>query len=581
MSKKPVTLRPSSEEIATFRASGQFDEAWYVKEYADVSQSGMDAAEHYLWLGRRIGRHATKQESDRAAGIGLSWCIVVTPHVSFIGHSLAEGLKRHGWSVDVTLSMPDQFTHDYYIILCAQMFDRLPPGEKRIIYQLEQSASSRWFSDHYIQDMENSLAVLEYSIQNMTFLEGKGIAYPHVYYLPIGASLSYGAHEKVEKDIDLLFYGDYKSSPRRQRLLQVAESHFKVVRADTVFGDDIKKLIGRSKAVLNLHYYEGAQLEMPRVQECLSLGTPVVSEDSADQDEYEHLDGAVTFFETDNPDAMLNALFELVVHTEDSSAKVQRAVEFWQRRHLFMLDRFLIGVGILPTTALGDLTSESVLEDSVYALSLPETTGRREVFNIETRTSDTCVFDGIRRRPGWIGCGMSYKYLCRSALNSGVQRFTIMEDDVLLPYNHSQNMEVVHRYLTEKAGEWDIFSGVIAHLHDDTKVLHVEKFGGLEFITIDRMTSTVYNIYSRRAMKVISSWNQLNHDSQNNTIDRFLENSGLRIVVTDPYIVGHREDMNSTLWGFNNSQYRDMIRESQRKLSEIKKMWLGKDIRQI
>lgn len=574
MSDNPTLARPAPEAIAALRASGTFDEAWYLREYPDVAKAGLDAAEHYLWLGRRLGRHPSLRQHDRAAGIGLSWCVIATPHVLFIAHSLAEGLRRHGWAVEIALSMPEQFAHDYYIVLCAQMFDRLPPGEKRIIYQLEQSASSRWFSEKYLSDMENSLAVLDYSLQNIEFLEGKGIAYPQVYYLPIGTSPSYGSKIASAKDIDVLFYGDYKSCPRRQRLLDWAETRFKVVRADTVFGDEMKALIARSKLILNLHYYEGAQLEMPRIQESLSLGTPVASETTDDQGDYPDLDDAVTFFDASNPEAMLAAISSVLGNPHAANQAVATAVETWHRRHSFMVDRFLLGAGILPSDALDRMAPEPVTEGALYALSLPETIKRRRIFDAETRAPDTRVFDGIRRKPGWIGCGMSYKYLCMSAMKAGVQQFAIMEDDTLLSADHAQKMGIVLDYLEEHQGEWDVFSGVIAHLHEDTKVSNVTSHRGLDFVTINKMTSTVFNIYSTNAIRLLAQWDQNNMDAERNTIDRYLEHSGLRIVVMDPYLVGHREELHSTLWGFQNTQYRDMIAESELRLSQLKSEWL-------
>ncbi len=560
-------------DTAALRASGQFDPSWYLAEYPDVARTGLDPAVHYLWIGKRLGRFGRRTEYERARGIGLSWCIVATPHVLFIAHSLAEGLRRHGWTVSITLEMPEYFTDDHYIVLCAQMFDRLPPGEKRIIYQLEQSASSRWFSDQYLSDMENSFAVMEYSLQNIEFLAGKGIAYPQVYYMPIGASPSYAGVLPATKDIDILFYGDYKSCPRRQRLLDWAETRFKVVRADTVFGDDIKALIMRSRMVLNLHYYEGAQLEMPRIQECLSLGTPVVSETTSDQGDYPDL-GGVTFFESGNSQAMMAAIAAVLDDPQAAAQGVRAAAEAWHRRHLFMLDRFLVGTGILPTEALDQMVAEPVTDGALYALSLPETIQRRRVFDAETRTPTTQVFDGIRRRPGWIGCGMSYKYLCQSALKAGVKQFAIMEDDALLSDKHNLYFNTILQYLSQIEGQWDIYSGVIAHLHDDTNVIDVQRFNGIDFITIDRMTSMIFNIYSYRAIKLISGWNQNNDDADRNTIDRFLENSNLKIVVTHPYMVGHREELHSTLWGFQNTQYSEMILESERKLGVLKEKWL-------
>ena len=44
------------EDVAALKASGAFDEEWYVNEYLDVRQSGIDPARHYLWLGVRLGR---------------------------------------------------------------------------------------------------------------------------------------------------------------------------------------------------------------------------------------------------------------------------------------------------------------------------------------------------------------------------------------------------------------------------------------------------------------------------------------------------------------------------------------------
>lgn len=57
MSDTPNTARPSPDQIAAFRASEAFDEAWYLTEYPDVAKAGMNPAEHFLWLGRRLGRN--------------------------------------------------------------------------------------------------------------------------------------------------------------------------------------------------------------------------------------------------------------------------------------------------------------------------------------------------------------------------------------------------------------------------------------------------------------------------------------------------------------------------------------------
>ena len=48
--------RVSVVDIANLRNSGTFDEQWYLDTYPDVGASGIDPAEHYLWIGGKLGR---------------------------------------------------------------------------------------------------------------------------------------------------------------------------------------------------------------------------------------------------------------------------------------------------------------------------------------------------------------------------------------------------------------------------------------------------------------------------------------------------------------------------------------------
>ena len=119
------------------------------------------------------------------------WGIMATFHTLFIAHLVASRLRAHGWKVDIMTSAPSGFPHKMYVVICPQMFKLLPPSGKRIVYQMEQSISSRWFTDDYIKTLQNSLAILEYSLFNVRFLAGKGVAYPNVHYLPVGADIAY------------------------------------------------------------------------------------------------------------------------------------------------------------------------------------------------------------------------------------------------------------------------------------------------------------------------------------------------------------------------------------------------------
>lgn len=492
-----------------------------------------------------------------------TWGIMTPPHTIYLARLIAEQLKRHGWGVHIMTEAPTSFRCDWYIVLCPQIFSRLPPGERRIVYQLEQSVSSRWFTAEYFKTLNESLAVLDYSLKNIGFLEGKGIGYPHVFYLPIGASNSYGQIVgRQEKTCDVLFYGDSNSSPRRRQMLAALRQHFNVRVANELFGQDMLVAIKQARVVINLHYYEHALLEMPRIQECLSLGVPVVSESAQDQGDYPELHSAVRFFEEGSIPAMLSAV-RLALDRPVSAEEVREAASLGARRFDFMFDRLLVGMGFLPSLHVRHMQLPIPTSADRIALSLPETISRRKVF--EAAKPNACfVFDGMRRRPGWIGCGLSYLALAQYALAAGKSSLTVMEDDVILPPDFEEKLTVIREYLDTCSGQWDVFAGVIASLHPDYSILSVEVFKDLTFVTIDKMTSTVFNIYSDGFLRLLKSWNPENLDAASNTIDRFIESSAnLRVVVMLPYFVEHREEVHSTLWGFQNTQYRDMIAESQ------------------
>ncbi|MES2741857.1 MAG: methyltransferase domain-containing protein [Pseudomonadota bacterium] len=494
------------------------------------------------------------------------WAVMTTPHTLFLGHLIAARLRALGWQAEVLSGAPTGFPHDMYIVVCPQMFKILPPGPKRIVYQMEQSVSSRWFTDSYFKILENSLAVLDYSLINIEFLAAKGIAYPNVYYLPVGADRAYRpATARPAPCCEVLFYGDANSSPRRRAMLTSLSAHFKVQVCSEMFGAGMIDQIRSARVVINLHYYEDALLEMPRIQECLSLGVPVVSEAARDQGDYPELAGAVSFFEAGNHDAMVEAV-RLALSAPAAEAALEHAVARGAQRFGFMFDRFLVAMGLVSAGRLVNHVLPIPADASRIALSLPETITRRRIFQAN-RPAGCAVFDGVRLRPGWVGCGLSYLSLARHALRYHMQRLTVIEDDALLPPDFEQKMAVVKAYLDAREGSWDVFAGVIASLHADVKVLEVEVFQGVRFVTVDRMTSMVCNIYSESALRLLAAWDPDHRDDQVNTIDKYLERQvSLRVIVALPFLVGHREEVFSTLWGFQNSQYRELIQGSEQTL---------------
>ena len=505
------------------------------------------------------------------AGISgqMCWGIMTTPHTLFIAYLIADRLRVHGWKVEIFTEAPQNFQSDYYVVICPQMFKKLPPGEKRVAFQMEQSVSSRWFTDSYLEMLNNSLSVLEYSLVNIEFMATKGVAFPHVHYLPVGAATKYGDKtNSIEKTYDILFYGDSLSSLRRREMLDALSQYFSVRVVNEVFGNEIEELIKQARLVINLHYYENALLEMPRIQECLSLGVPVVSESTQDQNDYPELAGVVHFFEQGSIPAMLSKMKE-VLESPISPEKIAASVKLSEQRFGFMFDRFLVALGFLPASYIKQLSLMLPSNVNRIALSLPETIGRRRAFELE-RPADCNIFDGIRRNPGWVGCGLSYVALTEFAIKQGLNSLTVMEDDVILPPDFEPKMAIINEFLDARPAQCDVFAGIIASLHSDVKIVSVDVFKGITFVTINKMTSMVFNIYSEKVLHLLASWDPENLDDKFNTIDRFLERqSDLRVVVTLPFFVGHREEAHSTLWGFQNNQYNDMINESEISLGNM------------
>ena len=499
-----------------------------------------------------------------------SWGILTTPHTLFIAESIERRLRRHGWDVHLMMEPPDLFFHDFYVVICPQMFKRLPPYEKLVSFQMEQSVSSRWFNARYLDILNNSVAVLEYATHNLPFLKKKGISYPHVNYLPIGGEHRHGdAPPSSVKTCDVLFYGDNLGSPRRQRMLSALMRKFEVHVENDTFGPAMEQAIRGARVVVNIHYYENALLEVPRIWECLSLGTAVVSETARDRGDYPELEDAVGFFDEGSVTSMLLAVEEALEKPVSKQA-MHKAVELSSERFSFMFDRFLIEMNFLPSTHVNEIDLPVSGSADKIILSMPETYERRRAVLSEPELNGWTLFDGIRRQPGWVGCGLSYHVLARHAILHDMDRLVVAEDDLFLTEDFPRRFEIVNRYLDQRSEQWTMFCGLISDLHEDTNVLSVEDFEGMTFATIDKMTSTVFSIFNRNTFQILASWNFEDLDPHTNTIDRFIENhERLRIVVTIPFLVRQNDGLNSVLWGIDNTEYSKMITNSEDRLRKM------------
>ena len=493
--------------------------------------------------------------------------ILVTPHTQFVAHLLESTLCKYGFVIDVSVGECHTYSDDVHIVICPQMFKVLP--NRYIAFQMEQSVSSRWFTDEYIRTLQDSYAILDYSLQNIGFLQDKDVSYKQLFWMPIGAYPNYKDYllsskrwdGSLSEQAEVVFYGD-PNNDRRMMYLNALKEKFKVKIISEKFGNELYRELLSAKVVVNIHYYENALLETTRIFECLSLGLQVVSEESSDMIQYTGLDKYVSFVKMGDVDQMIDKVAELLEKNQSSSRPVEpndKATTFYLSRMLLSLD--MIGFEQFHQVCGFDSITPNAM--NMYCLGLPENIQRRQSF-MNDNQYQIDVFDGLRHSVGWVGCGLSYKYLMTYAKERGLDYIIVCEDDVEFPANFTEKLAEIMDYLKQTPHNWDVFSGLIADLHYTTQILRIDAYKNNEYIYIDKMTSMVFNIYNKSFFEKISCWDNLDTDVETNTIDRYIEmHGGLRVVTTSPFLVGHKEDQTSSLWGFNNSNYSDMFSKTQ------------------
>lgn len=507
--------------------------------------------------------------------------ILATQHTLFVAHLIEKNLLDCGIKGHVSTAYSvEQDMGQMHIVVCPQMFKQLP--RNYIAFQMEQSVNSRWFTDEYFSRLNNAVAIFDYSLKNIEYLLDKGIPYQKLFYMPISSFPDYPAHladngyvlddQKGDIHAEVLFYGD-PNCERRKAYLQELKKHFNVTVASEVFGDKLTRMVKNAKVVVNIHYYENALLETTRLYETISLGTPVVSESSSDIVEHEDLQDVIDFCPIGDIPAMVEKIQNLLSDKEYYNERKEKIKHFTNvdNKNNYYLRRYLLSIDKLNFSQYKSIFSFEQFQTGDVprlCLSLSETPVRRKAF-FASPSHGFQFFEGIRYRIGWIGCGMSYKYMLSGMLASKAEMGIICEDDVIFPVDYDNKLNKIINHLQSTEAKWHIFAGIIAHLHEDTKVLDVKVIDGIEYIYIDKMTSMVMNIYSRRGMELISQWDEKNIDAETNTIDRYVESAqDLVVVTTLPFLVGYAEEQQSTLWGFENSQYTSLIKASEKLLAE-------------
>ena len=136
-----------------------------------------------------------------------------------------------------------------------------------------------------------------------------------------------------EQDIDVLFYGDTNCA-RRKKIISELDKSFNVHVESNLFGEEMLDIIRRSKVIINIHYYDGALLETPRIAEILALGKAViVSERSNDPEEEVRFESFVDFVNVGDIEGLKRRISYWIENEDERLKKLQN-----NRKHIIRGD---------------------------------------------------------------------------------------------------------------------------------------------------------------------------------------------------------------------------------------------------
>lgn len=497
--------------------------------------------------------------------------ILTTRHCHHVALEIKSALRRVSISSEIIFEMPrDGYRDTPHFVICPQFFERLPG--LYVSFQMEQSVSSRWFTDEYVRVLRNSFAIFDYSITNIAKLEELGLYAKQIYHVPVGYLNEYEEPGITDNyDCDVLFYGDIQNE-RRRCFIEALGRVCRVKVHNDLFGDALHAEMARARLVVNIHYYQGALLETTRLWECVSLGHLVISERAADMDQHPELQQLVDFVDVDDIPAMVKRVVYWLNNDNLRRQRLEQNARLLQdlpNQFDFHFYRFLLATDNISFDDFWSLAGSKLkLPGDKLCLNLPEYVARSQSFDHDNRFGFV-RFTGLRHSLGWIGCAMSYKLMMRLARQEGRQMLVICEDDVEFPPDFEARWSRIQAHLMQTLPDWDVFSGLMANLHDGARIVRTYEEGGLRYVETDKLISMVFNVYGAGVFDIADTWDESDRDENTNTIDRYLERqSALRVLTTVPFLVGHKEELHSTLWGFQNTQYSELIAASSALLSE-------------
>lgn len=231
----------------------------------------------------------TSEINNKIINFNNNEFIIVTTRWGIkIAESLKNMLEEFGYKTSIIIdSISNEILknnktrpNEYFIILFSHLVSKMPEPNKYIIYQLEQKRQSMLITQKVLNNISNSLITWDYSNENIANFD---IQYnKKIVFQPISIINNIQESNFAIK-YDLLFFG--VNCARRTNILNyLKRKKYNIFITNSIFGENLYKIITQSKIILNLHVYEDAILEIARLNEVLPFNKLIISELPCDGD---------------------------------------------------------------------------------------------------------------------------------------------------------------------------------------------------------------------------------------------------------------------------------------------------------
>jgi len=426
-----------------------------------------------------------------------------------------------------------------------------------IFYQIEQfslkASPVKKFDERYYKDMNNALAIFEFSKENIACYKNHIHDQSKIFYLPFPFSNIYDISFVDEYKYDIVFFG--ARSSRRECILDKLYcelgSKYRIKYLYGVGNKDRDDILKQSRCVLNLHYYPEALLEIERINTSINCNCIVISETSingASNEYYDFVKYFDVFTENEinngsslNIDRLINCIeYNLepvkfnnnLTELQTYKSKLAEIGRFFYQKVFLAVDQFSIRID--------NNNINYPLVNIPYCVTLFENNTRYNIVKSNAYTPSHYKFPAMKYKKGTVGCAMSYKILCYNADRLKLPSIVIFEDDCLF----KENFAGIYSIIYNLKFVWDIinfYSCVIGYgdivsayrINDATYILKVKNIVG-----------TVCNLYNKSMYKYIynfpfiqSHYNEDPHNMEFHIDRRFHIKDNLLTYCVWPFVV--------------------------------------------